>query len=55
MSFKTGFLFLVPADLALICWVKVETFLTGRTRIPAAFLQLCSGSGWREAWNFKIQ
>ena len=31
MSFKIGFLFLVPADLALICWLKVETSLTNLT------------------------
>ena len=31
MSFKIGFLFLVPADLALICWLKVETFLNDIT------------------------
>ena len=50
VSFKIGFFsFLAPADLALICWLKVETylndltwqtFLTGGTRIPAAILQL---------------
>ncbi len=27
MSFKIGFLFLVPADLALICWLKYPYFL----------------------------
>ena len=31
MSFKIGFLFLVPADLALTCWLKVETFLNDLT------------------------
>ncbi len=31
MSSKIGFLFLVPADLALICWLKVETFLNNLT------------------------
>ncbi len=31
MSFKNGFLFLVPVDLALICWLKVETFLNDLT------------------------
>ncbi len=49
MSFKIGFLLLVPADLALICWLKVETFLNDLTYgkpssrvVPAyaAFLQL---------------
>ena len=31
MSFKIGFLFLVPVDLALICWLKVQTFLNDLT------------------------
>ena len=31
MSFKIGFLFLVAADLELICWLKVETFLNDLT------------------------
>ena len=31
MSFKISFSILVPADLALICWLKVETFLNGLT------------------------
>ena len=50
MSFNIGFLFLVPADLALICWLKFETFLNDLTYgkpssrdgtcIPAAFLHI---------------
>ena len=31
MSFKTGFQIIFPADLALICWLKVQTFLTDLT------------------------
>ena len=31
MSFKIGFLFLVPADLALLSWLKVEIFLNDLT------------------------
>ena len=31
ISFKIGFLFPVPADLALICWLKIETFLNDLT------------------------
>ncbi len=31
MSFKISFLFLVSADLGLICWLKVETFLNDLT------------------------
>ncbi len=50
MSFKTGFLFLVPADLALICWLKVETFLNDLTygkpssRVVPAYPQLFCNS-----------
>ena len=31
MKFKIGFLFLVPADLALIYWLKAETLLNDLT------------------------
>ena len=50
MSVKIGFLFLVPADLALICWLKVETFLNDRTygkpssRVVPAYPQLFCNS-----------
>ena len=51
MSFKIGFLFLHPADLALICWLKVETFLNDSTHVKPSsrveelfFLQLCTCS-----------
>ena len=46
MSFKIGFLLLIPADLALICWLKVETFLNDLThgkpssRVVLAYPQL---------------
>ena len=49
-SFKIGFLFLVPADLALICWLKVETFLNHLTydkpssRVVPAYPQLFCNS-----------
>ena len=46
MSFEIGFLFLVAADLELICWLKVETFLNDLTygkpssRVVPAYPQL---------------
>ncbi len=48
--FKIGFLFPVPADLALICWLKVETFLNDLTyrkpssRVVPAYPQLFCNS-----------
>ncbi len=50
VSFKIGFLFLVPADLALICWLKVQTFLNDLTygkpssRVIPAYPQLFCNS-----------
>ena len=54
-SFKIGFLFLVPTDLALICWNlpqwHIWQILTGGTRMPVAFLHLCQccGNKWQKS------
>ncbi len=51
MSLEIGFLFPVSADLALICWLKVETFLNELThgkpssRVVPAYPHLFCNSG----------
>ena len=58
ISLKIGFLFPVPADLALICWLKVETFLNDLTygkpssRVVPAYPQLFCNSG---TFEFKFR
>ena len=54
--FKIGFLFLIPAYSALLCWnlpqspQMMANFPPGGTRTPAAFLQHCRSFGQKGTW-----